>query len=353
MSRGPLTIFGALALMPAPQAIAAPEPSHYMDVALVTETLAPRPGSSLLVGLKMTPRPGWHGYWSNAGDSGLPPTVRWSAPAAIRFGPLQHPAPTLLRVMGLTSYVHAGPHVLIARITVDRALPLGTPLRITADVSFAVCSDRLCVPQRAQLSLQMVAGDGTATADATLLRQSLARQPKALPPGMFDVENGQLTLQVPAAARLDPSRTRFFPDENGFFDASRASALSTAPVRIISPITGDPPKVVTGVISDGAVAFRIRFRRGLLLADAPPARPSGRADTATGLEVSAQAPAARPASSHVRPSRGANTRRHSADERLRVATALLIAAVAALCAMLAIFPWLRHPHRSRDRRTGL
>lgn len=349
MLRRLLTIVIALA----PLGPAAAQPSRYMNVALVAETLAPRPGSSLLVGLKMTPRPGWHGYWSNAGDSGLPPTAHWSAPTAVRFGPLQHPAPTLLRVMGLTSYVHAGPHVLIAWMTVDRTVPVGTPLPIVANVSFAVCSDRLCVPQRAQLSLQMVAGDGTVTADATLLRRSLARQPKALPPGMFDVENGQLTLQMPAAARLDPPRTRFFPDENGFFDASRASALSTAPVRIISPIAGDPPNMVTGVISDGSAAFRIRFRRGSLLADAPPARPSGRGETATGLEVSAQAPATRPASSPVRPKRGANTRGHCGDERLRVAAALLIAAVAAFCAMLTLFSWLRHRHRSSDRRPGL
>lgn len=93
----------------------------------------------LLVGLTITPKPGWHGYWSNAGDSGLPPSVRLSTPPSLHVGALGHPAPTLLRVMGLTIYVHSGAHVLTARMTVDRRIAAGTPLPVTADVRFAVC----------------------------------------------------------------------------------------------------------------------------------------------------------------------------------------------------------------------
>ena len=257
------------ALASAAPVFAAPQLSRYMDVAIVAETLAPRPGSTILVGLKMTPQPGWHGYWSNAGDSGLPPTVRWSAPNGVTIGPLQHPAPTLLRVTGLSSYVHAGSHILIARIAIDRSVPMGTLLPVTANMNFAVCSDRLCVPQRAKLTMSMVAGDAKSSSDAPVLRRALAKQPVALAPGLFEVEDGRLTLELPAAARLEGSETRFFPDENGFFDASRARTLFTAPVRIVSTALGDPPKEITGVVSDGSAAFRVIFRQGSLPAQGP------------------------------------------------------------------------------------
>ena len=36
--------------------------------------------------------------------------IKWEATPGLRFGPLLHPAPTLLKVAGITSYVHAGEH---------------------------------------------------------------------------------------------------------------------------------------------------------------------------------------------------------------------------------------------------
>ena len=332
------------ALVPAAPAVGGPQPAAYMHVALVAETLAPRPGSSVLVGLKMTPRPGWHGYWSNAGDSGLPPTVRWSAPSGVTFGALQHPAPTLLRVMGLTSYVHAGPHVLIARMAVNSAVSLGTPLPITANVDFAVCSDRLCVPQHVKLTMEMVTGDAKVSPDASLLRRALAHQPKALAPGLFDVGKGRLTLQLPATAHLDASRTRFFPDENGFFDASQARTLPTTPVRIVSPTTGDLPKALSGVVSDGSTAFRVRFRRGALAAKAPTQLPSSR--LATKLEVASGPGAAPSVDDATRAHRNTIGRRGYAEQLSTMpATEWLIAVGGALSITLAALVWRRRRRR--------
>jgi DsbC/DsbD-like thiol-disulfide interchange protein len=209
----------------------------------------------------MSPQPGWHGYWSNPGESGLAPVVKWTAPPGIRFGPLQHPAPSLLRVMGLASYVHAGPHVLLVRMTVDPNLPVGTVLPVIADVSWAACSDKLCVPQKARLSLQMKVGGGSPSADAALLRRALAAEPKKSLPGTFGVRDGRLTLDLPASARVRPESARFFPDENGYWNPLQARVVSRSPLRIASPAKGKPPKRISGVVSDGSSAYRLSFVR--------------------------------------------------------------------------------------------
>lgn len=300
----------------------------------------------MLVGLKMTPQPGWHGYWSNAGDSGLPPTVRWSAPKGVDIGPLQHPAPTLLQVSGLTSYVHASAHFLIARIAIDRAVPLGTPLPISANMNFAVCSDRLCVPQRASLTVSMVAGDAKSSADAPALRRALARQPKALAPGLFDVAKGQLTLQLPTAARLDAFRTRFFPDENGFFDASKARTLSTEPTRITSPALSDPPKEITGVVTDGSAAFRVVFRQGPIA----PQHPSNLAPIVDERSTSPGLASVPPTIGSVGEAWGSNGRATARDahpdqrSRPTVSTPVIAAAVA-FGLMVVAFVRLRRRRR--------
>ncbi|HJP68820.1 MAG TPA: protein-disulfide reductase DsbD domain-containing protein, partial [Sphingomicrobium sp.] len=70
----------------------APGLPQHIDVRLITESNTPRPGHGIFLGLQMTPQPGWHGYWSNPGEAGLAPAVKWTAPSGVHFGPLQHPA---------------------------------------------------------------------------------------------------------------------------------------------------------------------------------------------------------------------------------------------------------------------
>lgn len=235
-------------------------PTQYIQASLTAETATPRPGQTILVGIQMAPKPGWHGYWSNPGESGLAPVVEWTAPHGILFGQLQHSAPTLMRVMGLTSYVHVGPHMLLARMSVDRDLPVGTVLPIAANVRWAACSDRLCVPQNARLTLRLKVGDGSPSPAATVLRHALAKEPKPLSGGAFSIGGGRVLLVLPASARLRASSARFFPDENGYWDPIKTRVVGDRPLKMTSTATGKVPNWVTGVATDGASAYRVKLK---------------------------------------------------------------------------------------------
>ena len=251
----------------------APSLPPHIDVKLIAESIAPRAGHTQFVGFQMTPQPGWHGYWSNPGEVGLAPAVKWTAPEGVRFGPLQHPAPTLLEVQGMTSFVHAGPHVLISRMTLDRDLQPGTALPITAKISWAACSDKLCVSERATLTVQMTIGAGASSADAVTLHRALAAEPKAASAGSFQTNNGKLILQLPRGAELDARHARFFPDENGVFDTADARVISALPLRIEGPVRGPVPARISGVVSGGSAAFRLSFKPGELVTPQPEAVP--------------------------------------------------------------------------------
>lgn len=257
MHRSVLAIGALISAFTAPGAVSRP---RYIEVELIAGSAVPKAGRTILVGLRMTPRSGWHGYWSNPGESGLAPTVRWSAPRGVRFGALEHPAPTLLRVMGMSSYVHAGPHVLITRMTVDPNLPRGTALPITADISWAACSDRLCVPEKARLSLRLKVGNGSPSGQAALLRAALARAPKRLAGGSFRAAGNRIVLTLPASARLQPSQTRFFPDENGYWHPLKTRVVSAKPITIVGLNNGSRPIRVSGVASDGSAAYRLNLK---------------------------------------------------------------------------------------------
>lgn len=252
------------AIAPAIAVTSATARPHYINVRLVVDSASPRPGQTMLVGFQMVPRPGWHGYWSNPGESGLAPVVRWSAPAGVHFGQLQHPAPTLMQVSGMTSYVHAGPHTLVARVRLDRSLRVGQSLPITADLAWAACSDKLCVPEKARLTLLLKVGAGEPSPDAALLERAVAAEPKSLSPGTFSIVGARIILRVPPSARLDPQRVRFFPDENGYWNPAGARVISRKPMRIASPLTGKPGGRISGVLSDGSSAYRLNFERAAI-----------------------------------------------------------------------------------------
>src|SRR5689334_25278386 len=72
---------------------------------LVAEGPAP-PGSHVDLAIHMRTRPGWHGYWLNPGDAGLPMDVQWDLGDALTVGPLRYPVPTRLTVAGLMNYVY-------------------------------------------------------------------------------------------------------------------------------------------------------------------------------------------------------------------------------------------------------
>lgn len=237
---------------------------HFIDVKLIASSAAPKPGRAILVGLEMIPQHGWHGYWSNPGESGLAPSVSWTAPQGVHFGPLEHPAPTLLNLMGMVGYVHAGPHVLVATMGLDRNLAIGAVLPVIADVTWAACSEKLCVPERARLSIRMTVGNGSLSADAGTLRSALARIPRRTAAGLYSAENGRIVLRLPTSVRLQPNTMRFFPDTNGYWDPLKAQPVAGSALRLVSPMRGKPPKVITGVVSDGSSAYRLSFevRRG-------------------------------------------------------------------------------------------
>src|SRR5436190_24349100 len=65
-----------------------------------------RPGGEVEIAILMRTSPGWHGYWLNPGDAGLPMTIDWQLPKNVSVGPLRYPVPQRLLVAGIVNYVY-------------------------------------------------------------------------------------------------------------------------------------------------------------------------------------------------------------------------------------------------------
>lgn len=259
-------VLAALFLVAAPLHAAA-DPARYMPVELIAETTTPRPGSMILVGFRFTPKPGWHGYWRNPGDSGIAPTVSWSAPTGVSFGALVHPAPTLISDGGISSFVHDGPHILLSRMTIPRSIPPGAAIPLTAKLAWAACTASQCVPLHATMALELVAGTGAKDPNAAALQRAAARLPKAAPDGSFNGEGKVRRLLLPASLLLNPGMTRFFPfDNDSFVTAGARAAREDGKIAVTGEGRGSAA-AISGVVTDGASSYRVTFERAK---DEPP-----------------------------------------------------------------------------------
>jgi DsbC/DsbD-like thiol-disulfide interchange protein len=235
----------------------------HADVSLLSETDQPRPGSTFPIGIRIVPASGWHSYWSNPGDSGIAPTIQWRAVPGVRFGPLLHPAPTLLTVAGITSYVHAGEHILLARVRANPTLKRGTLLPIQARLIWATCSESLCVPERTTLALNLRVGNGVPNSWANGIERAVSRLPQPMAEGIFRTSAGVIRMEVPKAAQLNPAQATFFPHENGIVSPSTFQVRSIhGRTQIIGHVAGRTnPSRISGVLSDGKKSYVISMRK--------------------------------------------------------------------------------------------
>ena len=112
-------------------------------------------GRSFTVGVLFTIKPGWHIYWSDPGDAGLPTTVEFTLPAGFVVGALQYPEPIEFVQPGdIVGYGYAGTVMLSAQITPPDDLPTNSRVELRARAAWLACDGR-CIPGGADLELEL------------------------------------------------------------------------------------------------------------------------------------------------------------------------------------------------------
>jgi thiol:disulfide interchange protein len=179
---------------------------------LVAETRTPAAGSTVMLAIDMRPNAGWHGYWQNPGEAGFPVDLKWTLPTGLRVGALRFPVPERLVVEGLMNHVFNGEHALLVPLTLPSGLATGTrlPIRIVGD--WLACTDKICVPERAELALDLVVGDGAIEAsDRQIFDGWRMKLPKPLgTAAQFSVAGDTVRIGIPYPASLAADDAWFF-----------------------------------------------------------------------------------------------------------------------------------------------
>src|SRR5210317_922717 len=86
-------------------ALAAPQKTTYSTVDLVAEQeTLPADGGTVTLGFELAPDPSWHAYWSNPGDAGKEPSIKWDLPDGFSVSGFAFPTPHLLPFGELNTY---------------------------------------------------------------------------------------------------------------------------------------------------------------------------------------------------------------------------------------------------------
>ena len=200
------------ALIAAPAAASAQRPNA-IQPELVAETPAV-PGRDVELAIRMHTSPGWHGYWLNPGDAGLPMQVDWQLPAGAK---------------GV--------------------------LRIRAKARWLACTDKICVPEQGEFSLDLpVAQSGARDARFDEWRRVLPR-PLATP-ARFEVGASTIKVAIPLPASLDVGEPYFFPAVDGPVDYAGEQRFRRKGDALIAelPRRTGKPAILFGVLglADGS-----------------------------------------------------------------------------------------------------
>ena len=179
-------------------ASAAPVATEHSRVDLIAEAASlPADGGVITVGLHLQPDPGWHAYWVNPGDAGLPAKLKWTLPDGFAAAEPRFPTPHLIPFGDLVTYGFDEPILLLVDITVPTLAPAAT-WTLSAEARWVVCDDELCVPERAKVSIALPVGAGRPAAEhAQRFQTARAKVPRPVDwPARFEAAGEQVRVAV-------------------------------------------------------------------------------------------------------------------------------------------------------------
>ena len=268
--RSGVILGGLMAGLAAALAIAAPVsaagarvPADPVAARLIPESGAVAPGETLWVDLHLDITPGWHVYWRNPGDSGLPTEIAWDLPAGFKAGEIAWPTPERFVVGTIGNYGYAGSADLLVPIAAPAGLQPGGAVHLAAQATWLVCSD-ICIPGEAKLALDLpaaaaMAPDPTAASLFAAARERLPQTAKFT--ARFMVLPRELRLVVPEAAvtGIDKPSAAFFPYDGNVVDAAaepkeerRADGLAVVLTRMSGPAAILPARLHGVLVVRGA-----------------------------------------------------------------------------------------------------
>ncbi len=220
------------------------------------------PGGAVRLALHQALEEGWHVYWKNPGDSGLPLETIWTLPDGAVVSAVDYPAPHRIAIGPLVNFGHEGEPVFTATLTAPADVPVGSALDVRLEATWLICAD-ICVPETGvfNLSLPVLADPPVNAAAAPIFAAAAAAAPEPAA-AAYNVADNQLVVEV-SLGGATASGAYFFPEADNLVAPTAPQRFQRAGdiVRLSMPSLKSAEGVLKGVVSietkEGARAYAV------------------------------------------------------------------------------------------------
>jgi len=249
-----------LAVLGGAGAAAGADQGPHVQASLVAETQGVAPGQPLHLALRQEIQPGWHTYWINPGDSGLPTEIEWKLPPGFAAEPIQWPTPQRIPYGPLVSYGYEGEVLLPVTITAPANLNPGQNVTVAGHATWLVRPE-ICVPEESDITLTLPIVARPAAPDphwAPAFAETRARLPTPNPFQANAVATGKsIRLEVATGDASKLTDVAFFPLDTGAIDNVAPQRVEAGRNGLALTLTRGDAKSAPAALN-GVLAFRDR-----------------------------------------------------------------------------------------------
>jgi len=263
--------------------------AHHTQAKLELSADTVKPGDTIWAGIDMKMDPGWHTYWKNSGEAGMPTKITWQLPPGITAGDIQWPLPEKLPPVEVTTYGYEKETMLLVPLTIASNLPPGQ-LDLKANVSWLECKD-VCIPANQDVEATLTIGTETKTsADVVAIDSWKQKVPQSNNPTEW---KNTAWWEKPADNDTRPliidqnylgiitrfvifANADFYPDASDEFEVQPTTEKLTATssefkLRLtVKKYSGDWPKEISGVVVTESINNRFGVVVNFPISGQPP-----------------------------------------------------------------------------------
>lgn len=225
-----LQILGFCLLFMSPNAYAEEE-TPPIRVELISEDSSIQPDHPFWVGIHIKLQEGWHSYWKNPGDAGMPTAVTWELPQGLTASSIIWPTPEKFTNESLTGYGYHDEVLLLTQITPSKDLiSLDPSMQLKANVQWLVCSDAFCIPGDSDIALDLPINRAAPQKNqqyADLFANARALLPEKMinVQASFDGKSIELHLPISKENANNAENVLFFPENQEVIDPLTAAVV--------------------------------------------------------------------------------------------------------------------------------
>lgn len=230
---------------------------QHVRVQLVSEVTTAAASVPFWVGVHFEIMDGWHIYWRNPGDTGMPTRIEWTVPDGFQVSEIHWPFPERFEAANLVSFGYSDEVILLAKVTPPASVSINSEFEIGARVNWLECKE-ICLPGEAEVRTAFrVAGRETPNEKwAAKVQQARARVPSEVTTwetrAAYDGKRFTIHLEAQKSIEQPTGQVLFFADQPGILDYANYHVKKTARGFIIhagkSSFLNDVPEELGGVL---------------------------------------------------------------------------------------------------------